>query len=162
MAQKPKEGNSASATISQIITEQEQIEEKIVKTCSICLEQLGFSMTKPCPPFPPKPIVFPLVIDTHKIVHLQCTHSFHYICLQKWFSKSSSCPLCRRQAYQPMLLPQRVMDDWGSPTPPRIITGEQAVIMHLVHKAAKRQNSLYWWNIYGDILPNILGRDSPV
>jgi len=154
MAQKPKEGNSVSST-----TADQQNESITNGECSICMEKLSFVSTKPCPPFPPKPIEFPLIIDTHKIVLLHCNHSFHYTCIQQWFARSKNCPLCRRQSYQPMSLPSRVMDDWGSPTPPRVITGEQAVLQHLLNKAARRDENIFWFNIYGDILPNILTRN---
>ena len=44
--------------------------------CSICLDTIE--------------------IDEKEIIKTDCNHYFHKECLKEWFSKSLSCPLCRK------------------------------------------------------------------
>ena len=46
------------------------------KECIVCLEEFK---------------------DTENISKLDCNHSYHDDCIQEWFQKDRSCPLCRYQ-----------------------------------------------------------------
>jgi hypothetical protein len=47
-----------------------------LKGCSICLDTIDN--------------------DEREIIKTDCSHYFHKKCLKEWFSKSLSCPLCRK------------------------------------------------------------------
>ena len=53
-----------------------QFDEVIEKECIVCLEEFK---------------------ETEKISKLDCNHSYHDDCIQEWFQKDRSCPLCRYQ-----------------------------------------------------------------
>ena len=36
------------------------------------------------------------VIDEKTITLKKCGHTFHKFCIQQWYQKSNTCPLCRR------------------------------------------------------------------
>lgn len=49
-------------------------ENLLNKECSICLDNYN---------------------PTDKIIKLPCNHIYHQKCINEWFSKSKSCPMCR-------------------------------------------------------------------
>jgi len=49
-------------------------DEQVGQTCSICLETLEH--------------------NSH-IINLDCSHFFHSNCLLRWYTESSTCPICR-------------------------------------------------------------------
>ena len=53
-----------------------EFNEVTEKECAVCLEEFK---------------------DTEKISKLDCDHSYHDDCIQEWFQKDRSCPLCRYQ-----------------------------------------------------------------
>jgi len=51
-----------------------ELNEGLIKECIICLNQIKIDDT---------------------IVILPCKHYYHKECINKWFQKSKSCPICR-------------------------------------------------------------------
>lgn len=60
-------------------------------SCSVCLESLDLEST-----------VVPTDIS---IARLPCNHFFHKSCISKWFSKHTSCPVCRYKLQEPPKTP---------------------------------------------------------
>jgi hypothetical protein len=41
------------------------------------------------------PICYDCCIDNDKFITTTCGYLFHNLCLQKWFEKEQTCPICR-------------------------------------------------------------------
>lgn len=42
-------------------------------------------------------ICFELMLSKDILVHLNCGHVFHKVCIEKWFESSKTCPECRKR-----------------------------------------------------------------
>ena len=49
-----------------------------VDTCCICMNEFNLG-------------------ETVKILPCNSKHAFHYICIEKWLSKNTACPTCRKE-----------------------------------------------------------------
>lgn len=67
-----KEKNYNNKELNQNL--KEQLNSGIIKECSICLSNIDLN---------------------NKFITLSCNHSYHDECLNKWFEKSKTCPICR-------------------------------------------------------------------
>jgi len=129
-----------------------------VKTCSICLSPVGFAQPFQRPPYHLIMADKIFDYDIHKVVILDCTHVFHFSCIQVWFQQNSTCPLCRKISYQsfeihcePSDNHKEVVIDW--------LAAEQGTLQFLFGQLEKHFALQYWYTVFGQVVPNLLPRE---
>ena len=80
-------------------------------SCSVCLEKLDENSA-----------AGPHIHDS-PIACLPCQHYFHKGCIAKWFSKNSSCPVCRHMMQEPPRTPPILSPAISLPFPLSLILG---------------------------------------
>ena len=92
-------------------------------------------------------ICYDIINDNEKII-LKCNHSFHNNCIDKWFTKSHHCPLCRDSKFNRSL---KDFEIHYYENQSKIITKMKKCDSQLFRIISPHQK-FYWFNIDPEII----------